>query len=87
MADRSVSRPPRDAKPLSDAEVEKWAGGGGSEPKPNSNDPNALKMTSLRLPQYLLDQIDASRGKRTGKVSRNNWIWEAIEDKLEREEE
>lgn len=88
MADKSVSKGPRDAKPTSEAEIEKWAIGGGSEPGSEiSINDTALKMTSIRLPKYLLDQIDASRKKRRGTVSRNNWIWQSIEDTLEREEE
>ena len=40
---------------------------------------------TLRLPQEIEEQIDQARGTRPGKVSRNTWIIEAIEEKLTRE--
>jgi predicted HicB family RNase H-like nuclease len=40
---------------------------------------------NLRMPQSMKRDVDAARKRRTGKVSRNQWILEAIEDKLERE--
>jgi hypothetical protein len=30
-------------------------------------------------------EVDALRKRRTGKISRNTWILEAIEDKIQRE--
>jgi hypothetical protein len=40
---------------------------------------------NLRMPQSMKRDVDAARKLRTGKVSRNQWILEAMEDKLERE--
>jgi predicted HicB family RNase H-like nuclease len=51
----------------------------------------AKKLTeptvNVRIPVHLLTRLDALRTKRTGKISRNTWILEAIEDKIEREQE
>lgn len=41
--------------------------------------------TNLRLGHEALAAIDFARLKRPGKVSRNTWINEAIEEKLTRE--
>lgn len=41
--------------------------------------------SSLRLPPELLAAIDAARAKRPGKISRNTWITEAVQEKLRRE--
>ena len=40
---------------------------------------------NLRLSPEVLNAVDAARGERAGKVSRNTWITEAIEEKLARE--
>lgn len=40
---------------------------------------------NVRVPIQLLEQLDELRGERVGKVSRNTWILEAIEDKIKRE--
>jgi hypothetical protein len=39
----------------------------------------------LRVPEEIVNQVDTLRRKGTGKISRNTWILEVIEDKLERE--
>jgi hypothetical protein len=76
MAEKSVKRSPRDI------EVDSFARRGGSDPAA-SND--HLHMTSIRVPLSALEKIDTLRKKRVGNVSRNTWILEAIEDKIERE--
>jgi predicted HicB family RNase H-like nuclease len=40
----------------------------------------------LRLPEALWEKVDALRAKRLAKVSRNQWILEAIEQRIEAEE-
>lgn len=37
---------------------------------------------TLRIPSMMLQKIDKQRKKKVGKFSRNNWILEAIEEKL-----
>lgn len=37
---------------------------------------------TLRVPSTLILQIDRKRKQKVGKFSRNNWILEAIEEKL-----
>lgn len=45
----------------------------------------SLDRINLRLPGETFDAIDTSRTVRAGNISRNTWITEAIEEKLERE--
>jgi hypothetical protein len=45
----------------------------------------SLDRINLRMPAETFDAIDACRARRTGVVSRNTWITEAIEEKLTRE--
>ena len=40
---------------------------------------------NVRVPADLLEQMDELRSKRVGNISRNTWILEAIEDKIELE--
>ena len=76
MAEKSVKRSPRDI------DVDSFARRGGSDPTPSSDH---LHMTSIRVPTSMLGKIDELRKKRVGNVSRNTWILEAIEDKIESE--
>ena len=46
-----------------------------------------VKHTSLRLPPETLAAVDAARRKRVGAVSLNQWVAEAVAEKLEREAE
>jgi hypothetical protein len=43
------------------------------------------RIFNLRVPNDLVEKIDALRKAQTGKISRNTWIPEAIEDKIEKE--
>ncbi len=45
----------------------------------------SLDRINLRLPAETFDAIDACRTQRTGVVSRNTWLTEAVEEKLARE--
>ena len=45
----------------------------------------SLDRINLRLPAETFDAIDACRADRTGVVSRNTWITEAVAEKLARE--
>lgn len=44
-----------------------------------------LDRINLRLSAETLQLIDSARSKRPGKVSRNTWIAEAIQEKLARD--
>ena len=46
---------------------------------------NPSPLYRLRVPESLVAKVDALRKQRTGKISRNTWILEAIEDKVVRE--
>ena len=47
-------------------------------------DKNTVRL-SLRISKQSSDEIDRLRQARVGSVSRNTWIAEAIEEKLERD--
>ena len=44
-----------------------------------------LDRINLRLSAETFEAIDAARGTRTGNISRNTWITEAVEEKLTRD--
>lgn len=50
--------------------------------KENRNKKAALLRTSLRLSHDVICAIDLDIETRTGNISRNTWILEAIEEKL-----
>ena len=50
----------------------------------NSDELEEVRFT-LRAPQFVFSQVDAARRSRSGFVSRNTWILEAITERLERE--
>lgn len=52
---------------------------------PDSKSTEGLDRINLRLPKALFNAIDAARARRAGRVSRNTWIAEAVEEKLARE--
>jgi hypothetical protein len=47
--------------------------------------PATHTRSSIRLSSELIAAIDATRRRRPGKISRNTWITEAVEEKLARE--
>jgi hypothetical protein len=65
---------------LKDVQAAKFIAEGGTDPK--QQDTTAM---TLRLPTWVAQKIDGLRKDRMVKVSRNQWILEAIEDKLEKE--
>ena len=77
MAEKSVLRRPQDI----DAVINR---GGSSAPSQEENKEKE-RIFNLRVPESLVAKVDALRKRRTGKISRNTWILEAIEDKVERE--
>jgi hypothetical protein len=77
MAEKSVSRRPRD--------IDEVINRGGSSAASQEEQPDKERVFNLRVPGYLVEKIDALRKRRIGKISRNTWILEAIEDKIERE--
>jgi predicted HicB family RNase H-like nuclease len=77
MAEKSVNRR------LRNSEVDQVINRGGSSH--SSSDNKKERIFNLRVPDELVVKVDALRKKRTGQVSRNTWILEAIEDKIEKE--
>jgi hypothetical protein len=77
MAEKSVLRRPQDI----DAVINR----GGSSADSQEENAEKERIFNLRVPESLVAKVDALRKRRTGKISRNTWILEAIEDKLARE--
>ena len=77
MAEKSVNRRPRTM------EVSQVINRGGSST--NAMDEKKERIFNLRVPEEMVEKVDTLRKARTGQVSRNTWILEAIEDKIERE--
>lgn len=77
MPPKSISRRP------SDATVSQILHEAGRDPEHDPGD--EWHVMNLRMPKWLVKEVDSARKQRTGKVSRNQWILEAMEDKLERE--
>ena len=78
MPKSTISRRPRD---LDDA-INR---GGTAAANEDELDDERLHTVNIRLPMRVWKQIDARRKKQPGTVSRNTWIAQAIEDKLEGE--
>ena len=77
MAEKSVLRRPQDI----DAVINR----GGSSADSQEENAEKERIFNLRVPESLVAKVDALRKRRTGKISRNTWILEAIEDKVARE--
>ena len=77
MAEKSVLRRPQDI----DAVINRGGTSGASQ----EDNQEKERIFNLRVPESLVTKVDALRKRRTGKISRNTWILEAIEDKVERE--
>jgi predicted HicB family RNase H-like nuclease len=58
---------------------------GGSSAASQEENEEQERVFNLRVPESLVKEVDALRKRRTGKISRNTWILEAIEDKIQRE--
>ena len=78
MAEKSIVRRPRDI----DAVINR----GGASAASQDGEKEKERVFNLRVPKWLVAQVDALRKKRAGKISRNTWILEAIEDKVERDQ-
>jgi hypothetical protein len=79
MAEKAVSRRPRD--------IDNVINRGGSSAASQEDNSEKERVFNLRVPESLVEQVDTLRKRRTGRISRNTWILEAIEDKIERETE
>ena len=77
MAEKSVLRRPQD--------IEEVINRGGSSAASQEENQEKERIFNLRVPESLVAKVDALRKLRTGKISRNTWILEAIEEKMQRE--
>ena len=80
MPKSAISRRPHDLE----AAINR---GGASRASEEESDDDGLHTVNIRLPRRIWKQIDALRRRQPGKVSRNTWIAQAVEDKIEREAE
>ena len=78
MAEKSVLRRPQD--------IEEVINRGGSSAASQEENQEKERIFNLRVPESLVEKVDTLRKRRTGKISRNTWILEAIEDKVAREQ-
>jgi predicted HicB family RNase H-like nuclease len=76
MAEKSVKRRPRTM------EVSQVINRGGSST--SAADAKKERIFNLRVPDEVVEKVDALRKARIGQVSRNTWILEAIQEKIER---
>ncbi len=89
MQNKAVSRRPSD----DDVSLAKQGGvedaiargGSSSHADSVSSDDERIHTLNIRLPMRVWKQIDTLRKQRAGSVSRNTWIAEAVEDKIEQE--
>lgn len=77
MAEKSVLRRPQD--------IGEVINRGGSSAASQEENAEQERVFNLRVPESLVKEVDALRKRRTGKISRNTWILEAIEDKIQQE--
>ena len=89
MSDKAVSRRPSDddVSLVKQDSVEDAIARGGSSSHADSvsSDDERIHTLNIRLPMRVWKQIDTLRKQRAGSVSRNTWIAEAVEDKIEQE--
>ena len=55
------------------------------QPQQQEEEPKTIQDIRLRIPTDLLEEIDQSVAKRKPKISRHNWILEALHEKVKRE--
>ena len=89
MPKKAVSRRPsdHDVSEVKHVNIEDAIARGGSSALADAvpNDDERMHTLNLRLPMRVWKQIDTRRKQRAGSVSRNTWIAEAVEDKIEQE--
>jgi len=83
----AISRKPkRGAQFTTDVvDVDALINKGGSVAKPHQGDPSKEKPVILRVPEAILEKIDATVKARRIKTPRHTWLLEAVLEKLERE--
>ena len=81
---------PAPTNPSSDAEVEALIGKGGSVANDSNEKPapfsdKATTSFTLRVPRDILQRVDDHRNNQSYKVPRQQWIMEAVMQRLERD--
>jgi hypothetical protein len=82
----SISRKPSD-KPRAEpdqAAYEAYLHKGGSAAQAATDEPKDVRFT-LQVPGRLCQQLDELRRRRPGKISRHQWVLEAIAQQIQRE--
>ena len=85
----AVTRKPKDDQtpegPLQDDPAfQQYLRKGGSAAKPPQDTPKDVRFT-LHIPGPLCQELDQLRGARPLKISRHQWVLEAILEKIQRE--
>ncbi len=81
---KAVSRKPKAREQVAEADVAALVHQGGSIAK-SPEQSETMRVVNLRLPEAMLDEVDALLKQRRVKASRNTWFLEAIVEKAERE--
>ncbi len=86
MKQTALSRKPRKEhkQQVSESEVIAIIEGGGSAPTKGGS--KKFQAINLRIPMHLATVVDALIHRRMVPISKNNWILEAIAEKIKREQ-
>ncbi len=80
-------KPPKKTSSLNEDKIQNLIKKGGSTtPENNHSDDDKISYVSLRLPKKVVRSIDGVRKDKTIVVSRHQWIFEAILERLKQEE-
>jgi hypothetical protein len=79
MALKELGRPVRQKPVQIEEKVNKFISKGGSLADSIDEKVDGDHRLTLRIPQWLMDKVDAKRKKRVGKISRNLLILEILE--------
>lgn len=75
---KELQKPVKRLPEPAEEKVQKFISQGGTLAKNEAELSEDHRLT-LRIPQWLLDKVDAKRKERVGVISRNLWILEQIE--------
>ena len=89
---KKIDKKDQETKSIEERKAEFINSGGKSPGEIGHDVPNSgtelleeLIRFTLRIPKEMVNEIDTHRKKRIGNVSRNNWILEAISEKMKSE--
>ena len=82
----AISRKPAAGRSADEEAISAFISKGGSVPHdPPPDDERAEARINFRLPGDMLAEVDAAIRQRRIRISRNTWLLEAVQEKLDRE--